>query len=124
MCRLFRPALAEVFLWHESATTSDTNLAVGWCVYTAGPATKAPKYLNQTIHGGLRDAQAQSTTCSVRETAAKARFGEVDAWQQRSMRGRAAYPVNGSVLAAGGGLEKWSSAEAVVPVRLALRAPN
>jgi hypothetical protein len=32
------------------------------------PETKKRKYLNQTIHGGLRDAQAHLNKCSASET--------------------------------------------------------
>ncbi len=57
-CPLCAATPVEVSLWHEkSGRSSGVDGARGWCVYITAAIPKR-KYLNQTIHGGLRDAQA------------------------------------------------------------------
>src|ERR1035438_2073180 len=61
ICRLFRPALAEVFLMARKVGQIIRRETGTWLVRVYSgrdPETKRRKYLNQTIHGGLRDAQA------------------------------------------------------------------
>jgi integrase len=55
------PALAEVSLWHRKVGQIIRRGARTWLVRAfdgRDAETKKRKYLNQTIHGGLRDAQA------------------------------------------------------------------